>query len=139
MIIWRSCGWCHTLNASTETTCSECGHDANKPRLHCACPKCRHTKRPNEVRRREEQRAAYDAAEAGLNEPVIDRRAGISTAFEIICPEVIELDDLEDCPFCRTPFESDDPGCRWCDPDDTDSSQYSMSDVTANTAEKEEN
>lgn len=46
----KSCSWCHADNPTSVTTCPECGHDAQVPRLHCSCAKCR------------ADRQAYDAS-----------------------------------------------------------------------------
>lgn len=37
---WRSCSWCRRMNRLTERWCSNCGHAAQQPRLHCDCPQC---------------------------------------------------------------------------------------------------
>jgi len=37
---YRSCSWCHTLNAATERYCTECGHEAHGTRRECRCPRC---------------------------------------------------------------------------------------------------
>ena len=36
-IVSRSCGFCHTVNPSTERWCRECGHEAHVARLACRC------------------------------------------------------------------------------------------------------
>jgi hypothetical protein len=36
----QSCSWCHTLNPVERSTCQQCGHDAQRPRLHCTCQQC---------------------------------------------------------------------------------------------------
>lgn len=46
MIGWQMCSWCHEMNETTERTCRTCGHDAQVPRLHCACPQCISLSRP---------------------------------------------------------------------------------------------
>lgn len=40
MTVCRSCGWCHTMNDSTEHWCHSCGHAAHKARMDCDCPRC---------------------------------------------------------------------------------------------------
>lgn len=50
MITWTACSWCDAENPATVTTCPECGHDAQRPRLYCSCGKC------------QAQRRRYDAS-----------------------------------------------------------------------------
>lgn len=35
-----ACSWCHVLNPSTSQFCSNCGHNAQRPRSSCNCPQC---------------------------------------------------------------------------------------------------
>jgi hypothetical protein len=40
MATFRSCGWCHAMNPTTERFCKECGHEAHVSRMLCHCPRC---------------------------------------------------------------------------------------------------
>lgn len=44
MTTWQSCPWCGRFNHVFPqhcTTCTGCGHRADRPRLFCDCVKCR--------------------------------------------------------------------------------------------------
>ena len=47
MITVITCSWCHAYNGATDTTCTTCGHDADKARALCRCAVCKPMARPD--------------------------------------------------------------------------------------------
>jgi hypothetical protein len=87
-----TCSWCHELNRVTPgpTSCSNCGHRADLPRMSCDCPACK-AGRPELT-----NKARYTSAVGQVEQAAAALRNAVALLTPDALGELIEFGPLAD-------------------------------------------